>query len=78
MLAISFKMLLVVKKWIKDENEEGGHFKRNFDDRPGSMFAIILLSIIGGISFISGTVDAITHFINPEFYAIEYFINLVK
>lgn len=42
----------------------------------------ILLVAFGGtasiVMIIEGASNAITHFINPEYYAIEFFINLVK
>lgn len=45
-------------------------------------FFAILISVFIGIPclmvFILGTETAITHFINPEFYAIKFFIHLVK
>lgn len=42
----------------------------------------VLLIFFGGIAgivmIVGGTSDAVTHFINPEYYAIEFFIGLVK
>ena len=45
-------------------------------------FPATIIGLAGGflclIAIIEGGYDAITHFINPEFYAIEFFIGLVK
>ena len=59
---------------IKTINKFWGEF---YDD-----LGMIFLGIFGGsfclIAFIAGSIIAITHFINPEYYALEFFINLVK
>lgn len=59
--------------------------KRNKDNRGyyNDWTAVgIVVSTFGGVfaitSIMCGFYDAITHFINPEYYAIEFFINLVK
>ena len=41
-------------------------------------FGAIFLGVPSLVSFIGGIHTAITHFLNPHYYAIEFFINLVK
>jgi hypothetical protein len=37
-----------------------------------------ILLVFASLAFVVGTITAVTHFINPEFYALKFFIELVK
>lgn len=58
-------------------------FKKLKEDRYsmwdiGVWFVGIPLSIICSMLIIGGAEKAISHFINPQYYAIQFFIDLVK
>ena len=46
-------------------------------NHPETMFVLFIL-IPGCIAFFAGIVIAITHFINPDYYALQFFISLGK
>ena len=49
---------------------------RSYDDGwlGGAIIPTLFLGILGLVFFFSGATTAITHFLNPEFYAIEFFL----
>ena len=44
----------------------------------GLLIWIVAGGIVSGIAFIAGTINAILYFTNPAYYALQFFINLVK
>lgn len=48
------------------------------DSEGFTYFIAVLTSCMPLLSFIIGATVAITHFLNPAFYALQFFINLVK
>lgn len=52
--------------------------KELFEANPGLVIPLFTVLALCPFAFVFGTIDAITHFINPEFYAIEFFLDLVK
>lgn len=56
-------------------------FKRHTqysDARFGAGVLIVLGSVSGCVSIVLGSIVAITHFLNPAFYALDFFIGLAK
>ena len=66
---IGFITLILTYRFVKKNWEELGE---------GDVFIALMIGIASAFSFFIGSTEAITHFINPEYYAIEFFINLVK
>jgi ABC-type polysaccharide/polyol phosphate export permease len=64
--------IIAIKYGSKHENELDGEL----------MAVIIMISIIliisGTTGIIAGSITAITHLINPDYYAIQFFLNLAN
>ncbi len=57
----------------------GGALQRFKDtEEPFSFFALAALLIVSIVFIVQGISDAITHFINPAYYALDFFIHLTK
>ena len=75
-LVIAFAIYKITKFLMKKRQEADTY------DKEGYEIAVCIIGLIGGVASVLlisfGIYNAVTHFINPEFYAIEFFINLVK
>jgi len=65
----------IVKKAIKECNDANANA---FDWMMVGVISAIFGGSFGLFFLISGFHTAITHFINPEYYAIQFFLNLVQ
>lgn len=72
LLFIAKKMYPAIKKSWGDGKDEDVIIAVG-----GGVLSVILLAI-GSVLISSGGYTAITHFINPEFYALRFFIDLIK
>jgi len=61
-------------KWaIKDFKENKGKYDNGWQILVATIFTILSLTVI-----ISGLTVALTHFLNPDYYAIQFFLDLVN
>lgn len=67
---IGLVLALVAYKVAKGQDD--------FEDNFLSYLFSVLGILMGVIAFVVGFTIAITHFINPEFYAIQFFLGLVQ
>lgn len=64
---IAFSMALYLLKWAKAHSE----------DTDGASYMVpFFIGVAGIIAFTIGASVAITHYLNPEYYAIQFFIGL--
>lgn len=72
---LAYIVYRLIKFSIKKYNEAGGRYS-SWDLTGG------LIGIFGGgtalVLIVAGLFESITHFINPAYYAIQFFIGLVK
>lgn len=71
-------MIIVYKVTRKFWNTIESNYSFKKYENDGIVVFAVLGIFFSIFAFIVGSISAITHFINPEYYAIEFFINLVK
>lgn len=68
--------LLIIKTLYNNEKKHG-----SMSDSEGIVILLVicLVAIVASvIMMITGSITAITHFLNPDYYAIKFFLDLVN
>ena len=75
---IGLVVLVVIRKYAVPRMVRLSGQDRHSDWRFGARVLSIVGTIVCTTVMIAGLVNAITHFLNPHYYAIAFFMNLAK